>query len=45
MVDSIEKETEILLIFKGGFRVFLELCEVDNFGVNGVKDLAEMDAI
>ena len=45
MVNSIEEETEILFIFKDCLWVFLEFAEVDDFGVNGIKDLAEMDAI
>jgi hypothetical protein len=45
LVNSIEEETEILFIFKDGLGVFLEFGEVDNFGVNSIKDLAEMDAI
>ena len=45
MVNSIEEETEILFIFKDGLWFFLEFGEVDNFGVNSIEDLAEMDAI
>ena len=45
MTNGVEENTEILFFFKASFGIFLELVEVDNFGVNDVKDLAELDCI
>lgn len=45
MVDSVEEESEVFFFFEGDFGVFFEFVEVDDFGVDFVKDFAELYAI
>lgn len=45
LVDGIEEDTEILFFFEGDLGIFLEFVEVKTFGVDQVKDLAELDTV
>jgi len=45
VVYGIEEQAKILFLFEGNLGISFEFVQVDEFGVNFVKDLTKLNAI